>query len=72
MSERKPIFQTLTPIRNAEIGIYSEAMDFVFENRDLRNVAISGAYSAGKSSVIETYKASHSDKKFIHISLAHF
>ncbi|MFD1176521.1 hypothetical protein ACFQ3W_09440 [Paenibacillus puldeungensis] len=72
MSERKQIFQKLTPIRNAEIGIYSEAMEFVFENRDLRNVAISGAYSAGKSSVIESYKELHPDKKFIHISLAHF
>lgn len=72
MSIEKPKFQKLTPIRDADIGIYSEALDFVFENSDLKNVAISGAYSAGKSSVLESYKASHSDKKFLHISLAHF
>ncbi|MEA5016955.1 MAG: hypothetical protein VB099_20600, partial [Candidatus Limiplasma sp.] len=72
MPERKPKFQKLTPIRDAEIGIYSEALDFVFENNDLRNIAISGAYSAGKSSVLESYKAAHPAKKFLHISLAHF
>ncbi|WP_310602515.1 YobI family P-loop NTPase [Anaerosporobacter sp.] len=72
MSERKPKFQKLTPIRDAEIGIYSEALDYVFENNDLRNIAISGAYSAGKSSVLESYKTLHLDKNFLHISLAHF
>lgn len=72
MSESKPKFQKLTPIRNADIGIYSEALDFVFMSDDLRNIAVFGAYSAGKSSVLETYKAAHVDKKFIHISLAHF
>lgn len=72
MSESKPKFQKLTPIRDADIGIYSEALDFVFENDDLRNIAVSGAYSAGKSSVLESYKATHTDKRFLHISLAHF
>ena len=72
MAENKSKFQKLTPTRNADIGIYSEALDFVFKDKDLRNVAISGAYSAGKSSVIESYKANLPDKKFIHISLAHF
>jgi len=72
MSENKPKFQKLTPIDNADIGIYSDALDYVFENNDLRNVAISGAYSAGKSSVLASYKAKHSDKKFLHISLTHF
>lgn len=67
-----PKFQKLTPINDAEIGIYRDALDYVFENDDLRNVAVSGAYSAGKSSVLESYKDKHSDKKFLHISLAHF
>ncbi|WP_339308580.1 hypothetical protein [Paenibacillus sp. FSL R5-0519] len=35
-------------------------------------MAITGAYSAGKSSVIETYKKERSNHKFLHISLAHF
>lgn len=72
MSESKPKFQKLTPIRDADIGIYREALDFVFESDNLRNIAVSGAYSAGKSSVLESYKATHTDKKFLHISLAYF
>ena len=65
-------FQKLTPILNADMNVYEDALNFVFENDDVKNVAISGAYSAGKSSMIETYKQSHSDKVFLHISLAHF
>ena len=65
-------FHKMTPIRNADLGIYCDALDFVFLNDDLRNIAISGAYSAGKSSVLESYKVKHKEKRFLHISLAHF
>ncbi len=65
-------FEKLTPVKNAELEIYSDALDFVFENSDIRNVAISGAYSAGKSSVIESYKQIHKELEFLHISLANF
>ncbi|MCB2353918.1 hypothetical protein [Clostridium estertheticum] len=65
-------FEKLTPVNNAELTIYNDALAFVFENNDIRNVAISGPYSAGKSSVIETYKHKHEELKFLHISLANF
>ncbi|MEG1313502.1 MAG: hypothetical protein RSD40_04230, partial [Bacilli bacterium] len=65
-------FQKLTPIDNVELSIYKEALDFVFKNKDLKNIGVSGAYSAGKSSVIETYKKLNPELSFIHISLAHF
>ena len=65
-------FQKLTPINDADIEIYEEAIDFVFDNSDITNVAISGPYSAGKSSVLESYKEKHKKLKFLHISLAHF
>ncbi|HHV41642.1 MAG TPA: hypothetical protein GXX72_02180, partial [Clostridiaceae bacterium] len=65
-------FQKLTPVKNTDISIYKEALDFVFENDDLLNIAISGAYSSGKSSVLESYKVKHKEKRFLHISLAHF
>jgi hypothetical protein len=72
MSEKNQKFHKLTPVRDADIGIYCEALDFVFQNNDLRNIAISGAYSSGKSSVLASYKDKHEDKRFLHISLAHF
>lgn len=72
MGDNKFNFQKLTPINAANIEIYQDAIDFVFNNNDLKNIALSGAYSAGKSSVLESYKENHKDKKFVHISLAHF
>lgn len=65
-------FQKLTPIKNVDLKIYKDALDFVFKNDDLKNIAMSGPYSAGKSSVIETYKSTKPDLNFIHISLACF
>lgn len=72
MSEENYNFQKLTPINNAELSIYKNALDFVFDNPDLKNIGVSGAYSAGKSSVVETYKKLRPDIKFMHISLAYF
>lgn len=72
MSDDSYKFQKLTPFSDVELGVYKNAIDFVFANDDLKNVAISGQYSAGKSSLVESYKKSHSNIKFVHISLAHF
>ena len=65
-------FQKLTPARDIELGIYEEALTYAFSEEDIRNIAISGAYGAGKSSVIESYERKHPQRKFLHISLAHF
>ena len=65
-------FEKLTPTDDCDISIYESAIDFAFKEDDVRNVAISGAYGAGKSSVLAAYKAKHKEKTFLHISLAHF
>ncbi|WP_143558806.1 YobI family P-loop NTPase, partial [Snodgrassella alvi] len=84
--EKKYQYQKLTPYTDVELDAYQEAFDYVFEHEDVRNVAISGAYGSGKSSLIESYKEkikriqvnNHQDEsqskkqKFLHISLAHF
>ena len=72
MATKEYHFQKLTPINNADISVYEEAIDFVFENSDVKNVAISGPYSAGKSSILESYKAKHTNYHFAHLSLSHF
>ncbi len=72
MAERTHHFERLTPIDNMDLDVYEEAIDYAFDNSDIKNVAISGAYSAGKSSVLASYKKKHSDLHFLHISLAHF
>ncbi|RHA99012.1 YobI family P-loop NTPase [Holdemanella biformis] len=65
-------FQKLTPETDADIKVYDEAFEFVFKNDDIRNIAISGSYGSGKSSIVESYKKSHTDCKFSTISLTHF
>lgn len=72
MAERKYHFERLTPIDNMDLDVYEEAINYAFDNSDIKNVAISGAYSAGKSSVLASYKKKHSNLHFLHISLAHF
>ncbi|MEE0930746.1 MAG: hypothetical protein UIM53_07070 [Acutalibacteraceae bacterium] len=72
MEERKYHFERLTPIDDMDLKVYEEAIDYVFDNPDVKNVAISGAYSAGKSSVLSSYKKKNKNLKFLHISLAHF
>lgn len=72
MIERTYHFERLTPIDDVDLDVYEEAINYVFDNSDIKNVAISGAYSAGKSSVLASYKKKHSNLHFLHISLAHF
>lgn len=72
MKENKYKFERLTPVDNIDLYVYEDAIDYVFDNPDVKNVAISGAYSAGKSSVLASYKKKHDDLSFLHISLAHF
>ena len=52
MEHKKYHFEKLTPVNDIDISVYEEAIDYIFDNEDITNVAISGSYSAGKSSVI--------------------
>jgi len=65
-------FHKLTPIDSEDISLYQEAIDFAFDNTDIQNIAISGAYGSGKSSLLKSYKSSNPDRSFIHISLTCF
>lgn len=73
MSEVKPsALMKLTPTTEARLGVYEEQLTSALTDPDIRNIALSGPYGAGKSSILATYKKSHPDKKFLHISFAHF
>lgn len=71
-NKEESIFYDLTPINDIELGIYEEAINFSLKNDKILNVAISGSYGSGKSSLLETYKKNHPEKKFLNISLTHF
>ncbi|MGI6732447.1 MAG: hypothetical protein ACOX5F_11250 [Anaerovoracaceae bacterium] len=77
MSDLRYNFQTLTPTSDVDLKIYLDALDFAMETGTVKNIAISGPYGAGKSSLIETYKEKqkkdqNKEATFLHISLAHF
>lgn len=71
-NKEESIFYDLTPINDIELGIYEEAINFSLKNDKILNAAISGSYGSGKSSLLETYKKNHPEKKFLNISLTHF
>ena len=64
--------QKLTPAICDKMDYYEQALDFVFSEDDILNIAITGAYSSGKSSVIKTYEKLHTNKRYTYISLANF
>ena len=72
MSKYNIEFKKLTPRDNIDMGAMEEALDYVFKEDDINNIAIAGAYGSGKSSLIETYKKTDKKNKYLTISLAHF
>lgn len=70
---QKQYYQALTPATNITNGQeYMAALDWAIEQQDVQNIAISGPYGSGKSSVIRSYLKKHRNLKALWISLAAF
>ena len=67
-------FHSLAPTENAEkTDIYFSALDWAIKEKNIKNIAITGNYGSGKSSILNTYqKNSKHKKRFLNISLATF
>lgn len=66
-------YEALIPKNDIENGQeYMAALDWALLNPNIHNIAISGPYGSGKSSVIESYLKKHSELKALRISLAAF
>lgn len=69
-------FQSLTPTSNAdESGLYCAALDEALNEANHFNIALTGGYGTGKSSIIETYlskSTQYTNQNVIRISLANF
>jgi hypothetical protein len=65
-------FTDLSPVDNAySDGSYAKALTFAFENPRIKNIALTGPYGSGKSSIIKTFEKNN-NYKFLNISLASF
>lgn len=66
-------YESLAPNCNISNGDeYFNALNWALKQDDIHNIAISGPYGSGKSSVINSYFKSFPNKNTVHISLATF
>lgn len=71
-SERSS-FTDLAPSDKADKdGTYSKAITFALENSRVKNIALTGPYGSGKSSIIRTYEKNNKKYRFMNVSLASF
>ncbi|MGO4294397.1 YobI family P-loop NTPase [Chitinophaga sp. RAB17] len=66
-------FDDLTPTRSPEMAApYIERLLWALRNRDVKNIALTGSYGSGKSSIIRMFIAAHPEFSYLTISLASF
>ena len=65
---------TPTILRDEDFSVYEPEFAAVFENRNVTNIAVSGPFGAGKTSVMNTWEKSRAGSKhsYLHLSLANF
>lgn len=72
--ERDINYNTLTAkiVDDSSMGEYFRALRYALSKDDVKNIAITGPYGAGKSTVIYSYLRNKYTGKFINVSLASF
>lgn len=66
-------YKDLAPIDDIPTdNTYLEALDWTINNNRIKNIALSGPYGAGKSSIIRSYLKNHSKLKYVNVSLGSF
>lgn len=73
MEKENNKFNALTPeVLTENKQIYTEALDYAFSNSDIKNIAITGIYGAGKSTVWNTYIRQKGLNNVITVSLGKY
>lgn len=68
-------YVSLAPTKNADKdGTYCNALKYAIDNSNIKNIAITGNYGSGKSSIIQSFFYKLENKKYnpIYVSLAAF
>lgn len=68
------IFENLTPTDNVKNNeIYEYSLKYGLDDKNIKNIALSGAYGSGKSSILKTFEKNQKNQyEFLNISLADF
>lgn len=73
MNEHTGKFYSLTPeVLDKNEEVYTEALDFAFSNDNIKNIAITGIYGSGKSTVWNTYVKEKEWDNIITVSLGKY
>ncbi|WP_156166665.1 hypothetical protein [Pedobacter sp. BMA] len=75
--DKSDIYHSLSPIGDAYADQYLDALKWALDNRKekaIYNIALTGPYGSGKSSILKTFKQANTNKDyvFLDISLATF
>lgn len=65
-------FEHLAPIDTVKDVVTFEALDYALSQNNIYNIALTGNYGSGKSSVLQSYMKQNKTNKFLNISLATF
>ncbi len=72
-SEEQLPYTNLAPIDNVEKKKnYIDAINYALKDQNVFNIAITGTYGSGKSSILKTYSKNHPSYHYINLSLATF
>lgn len=66
-------YEELTPKEYEKSNeYYCEVLQWALLNNNIKNVALTGIYGSGKSTILSTFKSLHKEYKYLSISLADF
>lgn len=66
-------YDDLTPTsKGDEDKKYSKILEWALKNQNIKNIALTGSYGSGKSSIIKTFIKEHKEYNILNISLASF
>lgn len=70
-NENPKSFEDLTPVIVKD-DIYINSLFWALRNKNVKNIALTGSYGSGKSSILKTFKQKHPEFEYLNISLATF
>src|SRR3569833_2137008 len=67
------VFDDLSPIDNVQnMDNYNQALSWAIGNDRIKNIAVTGPYGSGKSSLLKTFEKNNPDHHYFNVSLASF